>query len=334
MVFLSTPDPQPQGGHTEKKNLLNFLQLTCSMLQPSCHQNSTSLHIVVEFLVENGWSNNRSILGLSHVNCRQLSNTGSLIIDVGMGFFSSDTIHQTDYLNSFTLNLISLGEFHHPHYILVFGHYQVMSPHCIIIPDFLAKVTYLVMSSQVDSHMYQTYHLHFKDLILIVHRVRDLELSIILQSTVQNPRTPEPIFLSLEPTITLLWEWNYLPVHPTISTSHLWIPLENPNFCLTTVILHCLQHVWLPKFNLHVVTNNLMMEKQLQLATPKFLSSISIDFCSIKYFLSIIYYNNLALICRHTFLQMAQTFLLCQLKLGILSCLSLWSIPIFLMISL
>ncbi|KNZ61119.1 hypothetical protein VP01_1449g4 [Puccinia sorghi] len=41
-----------------KKTLINCLQLTCSMLQPSFHSNSTSL-------LEHSWSNNRSFLGLS-----------------------------------------------------------------------------------------------------------------------------------------------------------------------------------------------------------------------------------------------------------------------------
>ncbi|KNZ58620.1 hypothetical protein VP01_1893g1 [Puccinia sorghi] len=35
------------------------------MLQPSCHPNSTFLHILVESCLENGWSNNRSFLGIS-----------------------------------------------------------------------------------------------------------------------------------------------------------------------------------------------------------------------------------------------------------------------------
>ncbi|KNZ52800.1 hypothetical protein VP01_3443g1 [Puccinia sorghi] len=52
-----------------KNNLLNFLQLTCRMLQPSCHPNSTFCTVavhqcLVESLLEKGWSNNRSFLVL------------------------------------------------------------------------------------------------------------------------------------------------------------------------------------------------------------------------------------------------------------------------------
>ncbi|KNZ54484.1 hypothetical protein VP01_2934g1 [Puccinia sorghi] len=53
-----------------KKELLNCLQLTCSMLQPSCHPNSTFctvtvLQILVESLWEKGGSNTKSFIGLS-----------------------------------------------------------------------------------------------------------------------------------------------------------------------------------------------------------------------------------------------------------------------------
>ncbi|KNZ56659.1 hypothetical protein VP01_2351g1 [Puccinia sorghi] len=53
--------------YSEKKNFLNCLKLTCSMLQPSCHPNSTlTVHqTLVESLLENGWSDNRSFLGVS-----------------------------------------------------------------------------------------------------------------------------------------------------------------------------------------------------------------------------------------------------------------------------
>ncbi|KNZ62949.1 hypothetical protein VP01_1202g1 [Puccinia sorghi] len=55
---------------TAKKNLPNCLQLTCSMLQPSCHPNSTLCTVtvhqsLVESLLEKGWSKNRSFLGAS-----------------------------------------------------------------------------------------------------------------------------------------------------------------------------------------------------------------------------------------------------------------------------
>ncbi|KNZ49726.1 hypothetical protein VP01_4828g3 [Puccinia sorghi] len=49
-----------------KQNLLNCQQLTCSMLQPSCHPNSTFLNIEVGVTTEAS----REFL---HVNCRQLS---------------------------------------------------------------------------------------------------------------------------------------------------------------------------------------------------------------------------------------------------------------------
>ncbi|KNZ57064.1 hypothetical protein VP01_2251g1 [Puccinia sorghi] len=57
-----------------KKNLLNCLQLKCSMLQPSCHPSCTFCAVtvhqsLVESLLENGWSNNRSFL----VNVASLS---------------------------------------------------------------------------------------------------------------------------------------------------------------------------------------------------------------------------------------------------------------------
>ncbi|KNZ57743.1 hypothetical protein VP01_2083g1 [Puccinia sorghi] len=53
-----------------KKNLINCMQLTCSMLQQSFHSNSTFCTLtvhqsLVESLLEHGWSNNRSFLGLS-----------------------------------------------------------------------------------------------------------------------------------------------------------------------------------------------------------------------------------------------------------------------------
>ncbi|KNZ52310.1 putative signal peptide protein [Puccinia sorghi] len=53
--------------YTAKKN---SMQLTCSMLQPSFHSNSTFCTVtvhqsLVESLLEHGWSNNRSFLGLS-----------------------------------------------------------------------------------------------------------------------------------------------------------------------------------------------------------------------------------------------------------------------------
>ncbi|KNZ51426.1 hypothetical protein VP01_395g2 [Puccinia sorghi] len=56
--------------HTAKKNFLSCLQLTCSILQPSCHPNSTLFTVtvhqsLVKSLLKNGWSNNRSFLGVS-----------------------------------------------------------------------------------------------------------------------------------------------------------------------------------------------------------------------------------------------------------------------------
>ncbi|KNZ44499.1 hypothetical protein VP01_90g4 [Puccinia sorghi] len=56
--------------NTAKRNLLNCLQLTCNMLQPSCHPNSTLCTVtvhqrLVESLLEKGWSNNISFLGVS-----------------------------------------------------------------------------------------------------------------------------------------------------------------------------------------------------------------------------------------------------------------------------
>ncbi|KNZ60266.1 hypothetical protein VP01_1584g2 [Puccinia sorghi] len=60
----------PKDSHHCKKNLLNCLQLTCSMLQPSCHPNSTSWlnHFWRKFGVttEASWE-------FLQVNCRQLS---------------------------------------------------------------------------------------------------------------------------------------------------------------------------------------------------------------------------------------------------------------------
>ena len=69
--------------HTTKKNSVNCLQLTCSMLQLSCHPNSTCLHMYicwhshcaactvtvhqsfVESFLEKGLSNTTSSLGVS-----------------------------------------------------------------------------------------------------------------------------------------------------------------------------------------------------------------------------------------------------------------------------
>ncbi|KNZ46683.1 hypothetical protein VP01_704g1 [Puccinia sorghi] len=67
--------------HCKKKKLLNCLQLTCGMLQPSCHPNSTCLHVfgtvtvhqsLAESLLENAWSNNRSFVGLSGCQLKEV----------------------------------------------------------------------------------------------------------------------------------------------------------------------------------------------------------------------------------------------------------------------
>ncbi|KNZ53933.1 hypothetical protein VP01_3098g1 [Puccinia sorghi] len=54
-----------EGSHC-KKNLLNCLQLTCGMLQPSFHTNSICLHVMVGVTTEASWV-------FLHFNCRQLS---------------------------------------------------------------------------------------------------------------------------------------------------------------------------------------------------------------------------------------------------------------------
>ncbi|KNZ53706.1 putative signal peptide protein [Puccinia sorghi] len=65
--------------YSATKSFLNCLQLTCNMLQPNCHPNFTKMfwhshcavctvtvhQILVESLFEDGWSKNRTFLGLS-----------------------------------------------------------------------------------------------------------------------------------------------------------------------------------------------------------------------------------------------------------------------------
>ncbi|KNZ59384.1 hypothetical protein VP01_1744g4 [Puccinia sorghi] len=89
-----------------KKNLLNWLQLTCSMLQPSCHTNSTRLHIIFRVTEKASWE-------FLHVNCRQLSKL----------FFS--VFHRSSYTNPQCLEILkyiknyrkiySTGKLHHSH---------------------------------------------------------------------------------------------------------------------------------------------------------------------------------------------------------------------------
>ncbi|KNZ62006.1 hypothetical protein VP01_1324g1 [Puccinia sorghi] len=62
---------------TAKKNFLNCLQLTCSILQPSCHPTSTLCTVtvnqsLVESILENGWSNDRSFLGISACQLKEV----------------------------------------------------------------------------------------------------------------------------------------------------------------------------------------------------------------------------------------------------------------------
>ncbi|KNZ61360.1 hypothetical protein VP01_1411g2 [Puccinia sorghi] len=65
---------QRHAGFTEKKTCSTAcMQLTCSMPQPSCLQTKHVCICIFFGAVTNGWSSNRSLLGLSACQCRQLS---------------------------------------------------------------------------------------------------------------------------------------------------------------------------------------------------------------------------------------------------------------------
>ncbi|KNZ56537.1 hypothetical protein VP01_237g4 [Puccinia sorghi] len=72
VAHTSSSEARPKGGGHCKKNLLS-LQLTCSMLQPSCHPNSICLQDVLENSL-NVRVTPKSLLEFLNDNCRKLSN--------------------------------------------------------------------------------------------------------------------------------------------------------------------------------------------------------------------------------------------------------------------